>query len=230
MTTKMKFIAAASLLLAGSAYAQTAGTWMVRAGMAKIAPAVSSGCLSAPDFGNNGAGGAIGCTRSDVSADTQLAGGITYMYTDHLAVDVPVALPFKHKIIGAGAMAGAGDLGEVQALPMTIFLQYRFLEASAKFRPYVGLGATYAYFFNEQGSGRLTATTNPGGPPTKLKVDSKFILTPQIGATFALSDKWFIDVSYSKSKLSTTTHMSTGQSMNVDLDPASYSISVGYKF
>lgn len=230
MKTKMKFIAAATLLVAGNTFAQTAGTWMVRAGMTNITPDVTSGCLSAPDFGNNGAGGGVGCTRSNVGADTQIAGGITYMYTDHWALDVPLALPFKHKISGAGAMAGAGDLAEVQALPMTLFLQYRFLEASSKFRPYIGLGATYAYFFNEQGSGKLTATTNPGGAPTKLSVDSKFILTPQIGATVALNDKWFIDVSYSKSRLSTTTHFSTGQSMNVDLDPASYSIAVGYKF
>ncbi|MDD2811417.1 OmpW family outer membrane protein [Rhodoferax sp.] len=230
MTTKLKFVTAVALLTAGSAFAQTAGTWMVRAGMANITPAVTSGCLSAPDFGNNGTGGGIGCTRSNVGADTQIAGGVTYMYTDHMSIDVPLALPFKHKISGAGAMAGAGDLAEVQALPMTIFLQYRFLEASSKFRPYVGLGATYAYFFNEQGSGKLTATTNPGGSPTKLTVDSKFILTPQIGATIALNEKWFIDVSYSKSKLNTTTHFSTGQTMDVALDPASYSISVGYKF
>jgi outer membrane protein len=127
-------------------------------------------------------------------------------------------------------MAGSGDLGEVQALPMTVFVQYRFLEANAKFRPYVGLGATYAYFFNEQGSGKLTATTNPGGTPTKITVDSKFVLTPQIGATLALNDKWFVDMSFSKSKLNTTTHLSTGQELNVDLDPATFSIGVGFKF
>jgi len=226
MKKQLKFIVAVTLLFTGSAFAQTAGTWMVRVGVAKIAPDVTSSCLSAPDFGD----GPLGCTRSDVSADSQLAGGVTYMYTDNVSVDVPLALPFKHKIIGAGSMAGAGDLGEVQALPMTLFLQYRFLEANAKLRPYIGLGATYAYFFNEQGSGRLTATTNPGGPSTKITVDSKFILTPQIGATLALNDKWFIDVSYSKSRLSTTTHMSTGQHMDVDLNPASYSVAVGYKF
>jgi len=226
MKPQLKFIAAAALCIAGSSFAQTAGTWMVRAGAANITPSVTSGCLSAPDFGD----GPTGCTKSDVGADTQLAGGITYMLTNNVAIDVPVALPFKHKIIGAGSMAGSGDLGEVQALPITLFVQYRFMEPSAKFRPYIGLGATYAYFFNAQGSGRLTATTNPGGPPTKLTVDSKFILTPQIGATLALNDKWFVDVSYSKSKLSTTTNMSTGQKMNVDLDPASYSIAIGYKF
>jgi len=226
MTTKMKFIAAATLLVAGSAFAQTAGTWMARVGAARIAPSVTSSCLTAPDFGD----GPLGCTKTDVGSDTQLAGGITYMLTDNVSVDLPLALPFKHKIIGAGSMAGTGDLGEVQALPMTLFLQYRFLEPSSRFRPYVGLGATYAYFFNEQGSAKLTATTNPGGTPTKITVDSQFVLTPQIGASIALNDKWFVDLSYSKSKLNTTTHLSSGQSMNMDLDPDFYSVSVGYKF
>ena len=228
MKYQVKFltVAVAAMLTAGGVCAQTAGTWMVRAGVTQLAPSVNSSCLSAPDFGD----GPTGCTKSDVSSDTQLSGGITYMYTDHWSVDVPLALPFKHKIIGAGSMAGAGDLGTVQALPVTLFLQYRFLEANAKFRPYVGLGVTYAYFFNEEGSGRLTATTNPGGPPTQLNVDAKFILTPQIGATLALNEKWFIDVFYTKSKLSTTTHMSTGQHMDMDLDPAAYGIAVGYKF
>ena len=222
MKTQLKFVAAAALLTAGTAFAQTAGTWMVRAGVTTIAPKVTSGFLSPPDF--------LGGTKTDVSSDTKPSGGISYMYTDNVSVDVPLALPFKHKLIGDGAMKGAGEIGEVQALPITVFLQYRFMEASAKFRPYVGLGATYAKFFNEQGSGKLTAATNPGGPPTKLTVDSKFVLTPQIGATVAINDKWFVDLHVSKSKLSTTTHLSTGQRLDIALDPVSYGIELGYKF
>jgi outer membrane protein len=228
MKNQVKFsvVALSAVLSVGHVYAQSAGSWMVRAGATTLAPSGPSACMTAPDFGDT----ATGCTKSNVSADTQLAGGITYMVTDNVSVDVPVALPFKHQVIGAGSMQGAGTIGEIQALPVTMFLQYRFMEANAQFRPYVGLGATYAYFFNPQGSGRLTATTNPGGPPTTFTVDSKFILTPQIGATLAVGDKWFVDVFYSKSKLSTTTHLSTGQTMSADLDPAAYGIALGFKF
>lgn len=223
MTTQMKFLAAAMAVAAcGAANAQSAGTWMARVGVATIAPQVNSGYLSAPDY--------LGGTKADVSADTQLGGGITYMLTDHVSVDVPLALPFKHKLIGDGALSGAGDLGAVQALPFVVFLQYRFMEANAKFRPYVGLGASYAYFYNEEGSGKLTASTNPGGSPTHFTVDSKFALTPQVGATMALNDKWFVDVFYAKTFLKTRTHFSTGQTMDIALDPASYGINIGYKF
>lgn len=224
-----KWVFATTLMgLAGLASAQSAGTWMVRAGATNITPDNPSGNLSAPAFfvlPRTGAG-----SQTTTGSDTQLGGGISYMVTDNIAVDLPLALPFKHKLYGAGAIEGVGQIGEVQALPMTVFLQYRFMDASAKFRPYVGLGATYAYFFNEQGSGTLTALTAPGGTPTKLSVQSKFILTPQIGITLALGDKLFLDVFYSKSNLTTKTTLSTGQTVDAALDPASYGIAVGYKF
>ena len=231
MKHSFKVLAAtATLLVSAGAMAQSAGSWLVRAGVTRLAPDVTSGCLSAPDFGDNGVGGALGCSRSDVSANTQISGGLTYMYTDNISVDVPVALPFKHKIIGKGALEGTGEIAEVKALPVTMFLQYRFLEANAKFRPYVGLGATYAYFFNEEGSGKLTALTNPGGTPTKVSVDAKLILTPQIGASWMVNDKWFVDICLTKSKLSTVTKLSTGQHMDIDLDPSTFTVAVGYKF
>jgi outer membrane protein len=231
MKHQLKFIAyAAALLIASSVNAQSAGTWMVRAGAANITPDGPSSNMTAPAFvlGSNGL--SQGGSRTNSGADTQLGGGISYMVTDSVSVDIPLALPFHHKLSGAGAGEGVGQIGEVQALPITVFLQYRFLEANSKFRPYVGLGATYAYFFNEQGSGTLTAMTNPGGTSTKLSVESKFILTPQIGATLAIGDKWFVDVFYSKSNLTTKTTLSTGQTVDAALDPASFGISVGYKF
>lgn len=229
MKYQLKFlaVAAAALLTTGSVCAQSAGTWLVRAGATTVAPVGPSENLSAPSLYIPGS--STGSQTTSASS-TQLAGGISYMLTNNVSLDLPLALPFHHKLYGAGALQGVGQIGEVEALPMTIFVQYRFLEADAKFRPYVGLGATYAYFFNEQGSGTLTALTNPGGPPTKLSVDSKFILTPEIGATLSLDGRWFVDVFYSKARLKTKTTLSTGQTVDAALDPASYGISIGYKF
>lgn len=233
MKTQLKFIAAAiSMLAAGLACAQSAGTWMARAGATRITPSNPSGNLSAPSFVTlNATTGARGAgSQTHTGADSQPGGGITYMLTDNLALDLPLALPFKHKLYGAGAIDGVGQIGEVQALPMTMFVQYRFMDASARLRPYVGLGGTYAYFFKEQGSGVLTAMTNPGGPATTLAVESKFILTPQIGASLALDSRWFVDVFYSKARLTTKTTLSTGQTVDAALDPASYGIAIGVKF
>jgi outer membrane protein len=128
------------------AQAQSAGTKMLRVGATQIAPQVTSGNMTAPSLTN---------TKTDVGSDTQLGGGLTYMYTNNISIDVPFATPFTHKLLGAGALAGAGQLGSVKALPLTVFGQYRFNEPVALFRPYVGIGLTYAYFFDEVGSGAL---------------------------------------------------------------------------
>ncbi len=228
MKNQLKFLALAAALTAGSVYAQTAGTWMARAGVAKLTPANPSENLSAPSLyivGTNTG------TQVNTGEASQIAGGITYMVTDNVSVDLPLALPFKHALYGAGATEGVGQIGEVQALPVTLFLQYRFMEAAAKVRPYVGLGVTYAYFFNEQGSGTLTRLTG-GTPsnPTKLTVESKFTVTPEIGVTVAIDEKWFVDMFYSKAKLTTQSRLSTGQTVNAALDPTFVGVSVGYKF
>ena len=208
-------------LLSQNTFAQSAGTWMARIGSTTLTPEVSGGILSAPSLPNS---------KTDVGAATQLSGGITYMYTDHISVDLPLALPFTHQIYGAGALQGVGKVAQVDALPASIFVQYRFGEANSTYRPYIGIGATYAYFFNAKGNASLTATTNPGGPPTTLTIDSQFIATPQIGLTAALSDKMFVDIVYTKSVLKTTTKLSTGQTADVNLDPSSISLTLGFKF
>ena len=211
----------AAALLSHNALAQSAGTWLGRVGTTTLTPDVSGGVLSAPSLPNS---------RTGVGAANQISGGITYMYTDNISVDVPIAPGFTHELTGAGALNGAGKVGQVDALPASIFLQYRFMGASTAFRPYLGIGATYAYFYNAQGSAALTALTNPGGPPTKVTVDSQFIVTPQIGLSYALNDKLMLDLVYTKSMLKTTTKLSTGQSADINLDPSSVSLSIGFKF
>lgn len=218
---KFASLVAAISALAPLAHAQSAGSWMGRIGATNITPAVSSGNLSAPSLSNS---------KTDVGAASQLSGGVTYMVSDNMALDLPLALPFKHKISGAGALSGVGEIGEVSALPFTLFAQYRFMEPNAKFRPYIGLGITYAYFFNETGSGQLTALTNPGGTATKIKVDSQWALTPQIGVSIPVNERWFVDLFYSKTSLKTKTTLSTGQTVDITLDPDAYGLTVGYRF
>ena len=222
MNKTHKIIAAAALItISIGAQAQSAGTKMLRVGATQIAPQVTSGNMTAPSFTN---------TKTDVGSDTQLGGGLTYMYTDNISIDVPFATPFTHKLLGAGALAGAGQLGSVKALPLTVFGQYRFNEPVALFRPYVGIGLTYAYFFDEVGSGALTATTNPGGPSTTFSVGSKFAITPQIGFSYVLNEKWTLDTSYSKTYLKNRTTFSTGQTIDTTLNPNTFSLGLGMKF
>ena len=222
--SKIQILAIAAALMTASAAvsAQSAGTWSVKAGLNQITPHVDSEDMSPS---------ALPGTKMDVGSDTQPIVTVGYMYSDNVSVELALGLPYKHDLIGDGAIRGTGKLATVEALPPTLFLQYRFLQAQSKFRPYAGLGLTYAYFQKETGSGAGTALTNPGSPvPTTFKVDAAWGITPQIGVTYALSDKWFADLCVSKTFLKTTAHYSTGQTIDLTLDPVAVSIAVGYHF
>lgn len=92
------------------------------------------------------------------------------MLTDNWSLDVPLALPFKHNLTGAGAIQGVGKIGETRSLPMSLFAQYRFAEANAQFRPFVGAGPTLAKFYKER-STAITGGTSSN--PTTLSLDSR---------------------------------------------------------
>jgi len=214
-------VAAGALAVAGGAAAQSKGQFTVSVGANQLKPNVESGAISAPALPNS---------FGDVGKDTQPVAVITYGLTDNISVETAVGTPYKHKIYGAGAIAAGGQLGTVEALPAIALLQYRFFKPDARFRPYVGLGITYAMFQKETGSFRMTALTNPGGTPTTFKIDDKWTVSGQIGAQFNVNEKWFLNASYIKTKLRTDVHFSTNQHQHMKLDPDSFILSVGYKF
>ncbi|MGH8830762.1 MAG: OmpW/AlkL family protein [Polaromonas sp.] len=171
-TIKPLSVALALHVLTASALAQPAGTWSVAAGVTRILPSVTSDSLvsptGVPTFPN---------AKIDVNNNTQVTGAVNYMATDHINIHVPLGPGFKHDVLGAGALAGVGKVAETKALPVTVLGQYRFFEANARFRPYVGAGLTYVRFYKERGSTMLTALTNPGGAPTGVSFESKLAPT-----------------------------------------------------
>jgi outer membrane protein len=52
----------------------------------------------------------------------------------------------------------------------------------------------------------------------------------QLGLQVNVTEKWFANVSYIKTRLSTDVHFSTNQQQHMRLDPDSLILSVGYKF
>lgn len=212
---------AAAMAAASGAQAQSAGQWTAKFGFNKITPHVESGDVSAP---------ALPGSKADVGADTQPVVVFDYALTDHVTVETALGLPYKHKLYGAGAIAGTGELGETEALPPTVFLQYRFFEPKAMIRPYAGVGLTYAWFRKTTGSGQLTAISNVGGAPVTFKVDNKLTTSLQLGVTVNVNERWFVDAAFAKTFLKTTVHFSTGQTQEQTLDPQAVTLAVGYKF
>lgn len=219
---KLSVLAAAALLSATAAQAQYAGTLMARIGVTQISPDVTSGDLSAPAFAG---------TKADIKSDVQPTGGVTWMWSDNVSVDIPLALGFTHEIVGDGAIAGVGKIGEVKALPVTLLMQYRFGDARSKVRPYIGFGPTYAKFYKARSTAALTGLTG-GNPttPTTLSVESKWAATVQLGVSVAINSKWSLDAAVLKTKLSTRTTLSTGQTLDAKLDPTSFTVGVSYAY
>jgi outer membrane protein len=212
---------AAALAAASGASAQSAGQFTVKLGLNKITPKVDSGDISAP---------ALPGTKAAVGSDTEPVLVIAYGITDNISTQLDLGVPYKHEISGAGAIQGTGKLGTVEALPPTLFIQYRFFEPNAQFRPFIGLGLTYARFQKARGSGELTALTNPGGPPTTFKIDNKFASTLQAGTVYNINERWFADFTVLKTFLKTRVNYSTGQTQDMTLNPLAVSVAVGYKF
>jgi outer membrane protein len=214
-------VAAVALCGAGAAHAQAAGSMLVKVGWNKIVPHVESDDLSPP---------ALPGTKIDIESASSLVITAAYMFTDNISMEFLGGLPYKHDIVAAGSGAGAGKIGSVHQISPTVVLQYRFLEAQAPLRPYVGGGLTWARFYDTEGSAALTAVTNPGGSPTTIGSDTAWGGTVEAGVNYKVDSHWFIDAAMLKTWIKTNPTLSTGQTISAKLNPMSFQVSVGYAF
>ena len=204
------------------AHAQSAGSFLVRAGVTEIAPDTRSGDLSAPSFAG---------TKASVGANAQATAGLTWMWTNHIGLDLPLNLGFKHDITGDGSIAGVGKIGEVRALPAALFVQYRFGAADATVRPYLGAGPTRVRFYAPRTTAAFVAlTAGSPGRPTTMTVDSQWTATAQAGLVWRLTPQWSIDAAYLYTPLKTRINLSSGQTLDTTLNPTSVSLGIAYRF
>ena len=214
-------VATVALCGAGAAQAQVAGDVLVKLGWNKIMPKVRSSDLSAPSLPDS---------KINIKSASALFFTATYMITDDISVEALGGLPYKHDIVGAGAVAGVGKIGSIHQISPTVLLQYRFLAADGPFRPYVGAGPTFAKFYGSKGSAALTAVTNPGGPGTTIGGDTEWGGTIEAGANYKIDKHWFVDAAILKTFINTKATLSTGQSTSARLNPIAINASIGYTF
>lgn len=209
------FLAAgATLALAGAANAQefkpkTAGTLMLNVRVTEVAP-------DAGDAITTLAGAQTGL-KADISDDVMPTIGLSYFFTDHIAVEA-IAGTTKHTIKAKG---GATDVTvkETWVLPPVVTVQYHFAPG-AKISPYVGAGVNYMFFYKGADKNGF-----------HLKVKDGFGTALQAGVDVATTGRWSVNGDVKKVFFDTTaTDRVNGVTSKVHLDPWVVSAGVGYKF
>lgn len=155
----------------------------------------------------------------NVDSDVKPTIDVSYFLTDHWAIDVLGSLPFRHDI---NLNAGGSKVGETKHLPPTVSLQYHFMPTAPLFRPYAGVGVNYTMTFDEATTGALAGSD--------LSLGNSFGVAAQLGADFAINDKWAVNVDVRWADIDFDASLGTTSLGTVNVDPFVFSISAVRRF
>ncbi|ABO24420.1 MULTISPECIES: outer membrane protein OmpW [Shewanella] len=203
-------IAAALLSTGFAASAHQAGDIIVRAGGVVVAPNESSEDVA-------------GFGEFNISSNTQLGLNFGYMLTDNIGIELLAATPFSHDV----SLKGVGKIAETKHLPPTLVAQYYFGSADSKLRPYIGAGVNFTNFFDSE------FTNDLDGALTDLSLSNSWGLAAQAGIDYQVNKNWLVNASVWYAKINTDVNFKlAGQAVSIetDIDPWVYMVSVGYTF
>jgi outer membrane protein len=121
-------------------------------------------------------------------------------------------------------------IGTVRQIAPTLFANYKFGEATAKFRPFVGIGINYTMF--DQANSTPLFNQISGGT-TNNKLTDSWGLAAQVGASYKLDGPWSVSASWSTADVkSTLTNNTYGIERKTDIqfNPSVFILAVGYSF
>ena len=198
---------------AGEAAAQDAGRFYVQVGPGQLAP---------DEDAEIKAGGAP-FAGANVSIDSSLTAAIElgYMVTPQFGVSVTGGLPPTEDVNGAGTLAGAGRLGELNYGPAALTGHYHFSQFGP-FQPYVGGGLAVMYVFSAE-----------DGSATNLEVENAVGPAVQVGANYMLSERVGVFVDYKKAFFDTESTGLLGPVpfvADIQVDPSFLHAGVSFRF
>lgn len=240
-TFKLGVLAAAVMATAPAVQAFEAGDFILRAGVAHVAPNDSSDSIT---VGGGPLLGASVDSQVSVDSNTQLGIRATYMFTNSLGVGILAATPFKHNINGGGDLPSDLKLGETKHLPPTLTLQYFPLASSSALQPYVGVGINYTTFFEEKTTAALSgAVADQYGIPgasTSLDLDDSVGVAVELGLDYMLSENFGLNAAIWWADINTDARVKVYDAngdfaaqtdkFEVEIDPTVYMVGFTYKF
>jgi outer membrane protein len=228
-------IAGVAALLAAPAAVAEKGDWIIRGGATMVDP--KSNNLSLGDI--NDVDDNIIATDGKLQVDdaTSFGFNVTYMMTDNLGIELLAAYPFTHDVnlcFTAGGQRTCGKLAEVDHLPPTLSLQWRFMPDST-FQPYVGAGINFTLFSDEKFSSDLQPVLDLIGlGDADLTLDDSTGIAVQIGADWFFNESWLINADIRYIEIQPDLEVSAGGESDkvgkVKIDPMVYSLMIGYRF
>ncbi len=140
---------------------------------------------------------------------------ISYFFTKHIAAELVLTVPQKHKVYLDGE-----QIGTFRHLPPTLTLQYHFTPDSTV-SPYVGAGINYTRISGDK--------IDVGGTRLSLENDS-IGLALQAGLDFKLDKNWSINFDVKKVQIRSDVMAGDTKISKVKIDPYLIGVGVGYRF
>ena len=139
---------------------------------------------------------------------------ISYFFTKNIAAELVLTWPQNINV-----KAGSTKIGQIQALPPSLLIQYHFTDLGA-FKPYVGAGVNYTRFYK---------TSNILDGAANVDSDS-WGLVGQIGMDYALNKNWSLNIDAKYVQMATDVHLGSSNIGKLDLNPITLGVGVGYRF
>ncbi|MGG2044309.1 OmpW/AlkL family protein [Burkholderia gladioli] len=220
--------------------AQSAGSVYLSTGWFHLAPQDHSSPLKVLNVGGSPVNQSVPNTGAGITDADTFGFATGYFITDHIAAELVAGVPPKFQLTGKGTFEPFGTLGQAYQWSPAVVVKYVFNDASAKFRPYLGLGASYIWFTG----GKLTNDAFERGVlqgPTSIKTSNQWAPVFNAGFTYNFTDHWFAGLSVSYIPVSVTATLTTVRatpvglltqtsSARIRLNPIVTFANVGYRF
>jgi outer membrane protein len=220
-----------ALASATAAHAQKAGDTIVAIGAARVSPSISLGSLTSV----GPAASTFNLTTAGASASAGYAETLSFsalqMFTDNVAVEFSLGVP---PTINLDVRLASGTLpraAKADVLTPAAVAKYLFNTPADKFRPYVGLGLTYASF-DKVGVDTSNPVANALGG-TSAALSSSWAPVYSLGFIYNFTDRLSVNALVAYIPLKTDiTFVGSGTTTtgSMDVNPTDYIVRFGYKF
>ena len=229
-------LATAALSISVASHAQQAGDTIVSVGLASLNPdaGLSTVNSSSPLFT-----GLLAGTRADIDSTTTATLGVLHMFTNRLAAEltlgVPPTLDVSLFVPNGTPPQSHPNAAKARAWTPALVGKWIFNSPGSAWRPYLGLGVSYAYFDRVRINQSDPLAVTLGGGSADL--ESSWAPVYNAGFIYHINDRWSLNASVSYVDLKTdVTLRGSGAGAGVttrttlDIKPTDVVVRLGYRF